>query len=197
MSTQSQPFMRGAFSPTEPIPGLPGRNIGHFWSWAYSNLQENTVRPAFAEFMVGALLGVASDGRKVWDGVDLRYGDHSIEVKSSAYVQAWQQRQPSRIQFDIARKLAWDHDSNTTVEEPVRPADCYVFCLHREKDEDKANPLDVSSWCFWVLSTARINEVFGGQQSVVLSRIEALTDPVTAADLRRTVHEVLDMDRPK
>ena len=194
MSTVSQPQMRGAFAPAEPIPGLPGCNMGHFWSWAYSNLLENTVRPAFAEFVVGSILGVSGDGRKVWDGVDLRYGDHAIEIKSSGYVQAWPQTRPSNIQFDIGRKLAWDQRTNTTAMTPTRIADCYVFCLHDERDKAKANPLDVSSWRFWVLPTARIDQQFGDQRSVTLSRLAPLTDPVTATTLRRAVHEALGLE---
>ena len=194
MSTLPQPVMRGALAPTEAIPGLSGCNMGHFWSWAYSNLLENTVRPAFAEFVVGTILGVNGDGRKVWDAVDLRYGGHAIEVKSAAYVQAWPQAEPSRIQFDIARKLGWDHDTNTRVASPARLADCYVFCLYPETDKALASPLDVSAWRFWVLPTARIDLEFGDQRSVTMSRLAPLTDPVTATTLRRAVHEALGLE---
>ncbi len=53
MSTVSQPRLQGALAPAEPIPDLPGCNMGQFRSWAYSNLLENAVRPAFGEFVVG------------------------------------------------------------------------------------------------------------------------------------------------
>lgn len=194
MSTVPQPLMRGALAPAEPIPGLSGCNMGHFWSWAYSNLLENTVRPAFAEFVVGTLLGVTGDGRKVWDAVDLRYGAHAIEVKSAAYVQAWQQNEPSRIQFDIARKLGWDHDTNTRVASRGRLAHCYVFCLYPETDRAQASPLAVSAWRFWVLPTARIDQEFGDQRSVTMSRLAPLTVPVTATTLRCAVHEALGLE---
>lgn len=184
-------LMRGPHGPAEPIPGLPGTTLGDFWSWAYGNLLENTVRPAFAEFVVGSLLGVQSAARNVWDSVDLHWGDIKVEVKSSAYVQAWRQSRPSTIQFDIARKYPLVAEPNTYGPEQVRSADCYVFCLYPEQDEARANPLDVSAWRFWVLPTARIEAVFGSQKSVALSRIQSLTEAVTAQHLVAAVTSAL------
>ena len=183
--------MLGANRPGEAIPGLPGTTLGDFWSWAYSNLLENTVRPAFAEFIVGTLLGVQSTGRKVWDAVDLRWGDAKIEVKSSAYVQAWRQIRPSTIQFDIARKYPWDAETNISGPNKILSADCYVFCLYPEGDRAQANPLEVAAWRFWVLPTALIEATFGNQKTVTLSRIQTLTEAVTADTLSDAVTKAL------
>lgn len=187
--------MRGTRSPADPVPGLAGATFGDFWAWACSNLLENTVRPAFAEFIVGTLLGVESDGRKVWDAVDLKYGAHGVEVKASAYVQAWDQARPSRIEFDIARKRGWRQATNTYSTTPERAADCYVFCLYPEKDRQRADPAQVDAWRFWVLPTARIDAAFGDQKRVSLGRLEALTSAVSAATLRATVDAALDLKR--
>jgi hypothetical protein len=185
--------MQGHHGPEAPIPGLPGATLGDFWSWAYSNLLENTVRPVFAEFIVGVLLGVESDGRKVWDAVDLDWGDAKIEVKSSAYVQAWAAPDKGRsaVRYDIARKLPWHADTNITGSEQVRSADCYVFCLYPEQDETQASPINVAAWRFWVLSTGHIDATFGDQKTVALSRIQALTEAVDAQHLRSAVIKAL------
>jgi hypothetical protein len=126
--------------------------------------------------------------------VDLRYGDYAIVVNSAAYVQAWPQRELSRIQFDIARKLSWDHDTNTSAAATGRPADCYVFCLYPETHKAQATSLDVPAWQFWVLSTARLDHEFGDQRSATLSRLEPLTNRVTAATLRCAVHNALGLE---
>ena len=76
------------------IPVL-GVMVGEYWSWAYSGILNNTDRAVFAEFVVGSALGVTEAPRMEWDAIDLRYGDKTIEVKSSAYVQSWHQRQDS------------------------------------------------------------------------------------------------------
>ncbi|MDP9476496.1 MAG: hypothetical protein M3R38_12580 [Actinomycetota bacterium] len=105
----------------------------------------NTDRAVFAEFVVGTALGVTDAPRVEWDAVDLRYGEKTIEVKSSAYVQSWHREQdpPSQISFDLKERLSWDAATNTYRVEPSRAADCYVFCVYAEKDRSRANVLDV------------------------------------------------------
>lgn len=185
--------MRGPRSPADAIPGLAGSTLADFWRWAYGDLRENTVRPAFAEFIVGTLLGLESSSRPVWNAWDLDWRGARIEVKSAAYVQAWpaSRRGRSPIQFDIARKIPWTADTAETGTRPVRSADCYVFCLYPEQDEARADPIDVPAWRFWVVPTHRIEQVFGGQAKVALSRIEQLTPAVDAAGLRAAVEEAL------
>ena len=84
-----------------------------------------------------------------------------IEVKSSAYVQSWTS-EPSRIQFDIARKKAWDPNTRTYSYEAVRSAQIYVFCLHTEKNPGRYNALGVLQREFYVLRT----EVLDGESGV-------------------------------
>ncbi len=62
-----------------------------------SDLLSNRNRSIFAEFLVGAALGVLDKPRVEWDAFDLIYQGKKIEVKSSAYLQSWQQNSPSRI----------------------------------------------------------------------------------------------------
>lgn len=143
------------------LPGLPNTTITDFWTWAYSDVMSNTVRPHIAEFLVGHALGVLDKPRLEWDAVDLRYNNKKIEVKSAAYIQTWQQDKLSTIRFDIAKKKWWDAVTIAYSDIPERAADIYVFCLLDEKDKKKANPLDVSQWKFWVLSTGEIEERWG------------------------------------
>jgi hypothetical protein len=170
------------------IPVL-GVIVGDFWSWAYSDMLNNTDRAVFAEFVVGSALGVTEAPRVEWDAVDLRYGDKTIEVKSSAYVQSWHQGQDSlsRISFDLKERLSWDAATNTYRVEPSRAADCYVFCVYTEKDRSRANVLDVDKWAFYVVATEQINRLLGPQKTAALSTIQTLAGPVGYEQIKERV----------
>jgi hypothetical protein len=68
--------------PRTPLAGRRGATVCDYWRWAYSDLLSNTNRSVFAEYLVGLALGVVDRPRVEWDSVDLRYGDHKIEVKA-------------------------------------------------------------------------------------------------------------------
>ena len=169
------------FTPQSPYPisGSDNHTLSDFWSWAYSNILTNTNRSIFAEYLVGAALGVLDSPQIEWDRYDFQYQSIGIEVKSSAYIQSWHQERPSKIQFDIAKKLQWDYATNTfDPDYPCRCAECYVFCLFTGRDARHEEVLDTSLWKFYVLPTTIIEERFGEQKSVVLSRIEEVCEAV-------------------
>ena len=112
------------------IPGLSGKTVGDFWSWAYSDILNNRNRAIFAEYIVGSALDVVNEPRVEWDSVDLKYKGKGIEVKASAYLQSWRQGGLSKIVFDVAKKIPWDAQTNKYAKEPCRVADCYVFCVY-------------------------------------------------------------------
>ncbi len=171
-------------SPDEKFPDLNGVTVGAFWSWAYSDVQNNTDRAVLAEFLVGSALGVTDGVRIGWDDFDLLYHDKKIEVKSSAYLQSesWGERKLSRISFDIGERVSWGQ----------RAADCYVLCVHEEKERQKANVLDAGQWRFYVLSTDLINSELDSQKKAVLSTIERLTDSVSYEELKGAVDRTLE-----
>src|SRR3954467_9125568 len=83
----------------EPIAGADA-TLRDFWAWTLSDLRTNTVRPMLAEFLVARALGSKQRTRIEWDAYDvLSRDDVRVEVKSSAYLQAWQQARPSTISF--------------------------------------------------------------------------------------------------
>ncbi|HZC04783.1 MAG TPA: hypothetical protein VE338_04010 [Ktedonobacterales bacterium] len=177
-----------------PLVHMGNLTLGDFWSWAYSDLLSNGNRSVFAEFMVGAVLGVIATPRREWDAVDLRYGDKTIEVKASAYTQSWEPvAHPSPIRFDIGKKLPWDAQTNQTGVTRRRSADCYVFCLHNEQDREQAllRMLDATSWIFYVVATGRLERQFGDQKSVSLTALARLCEPVSYARLKAAVDSAL------
>ena len=64
----------------------------------------------------------------------MTFGSITLEVKSAAFVQSWQQALPSTISFPIEQRVA--------------TAD--VFCLLAEEDRDLLDPQDMSQWRFSV-----------------------------------------------
>ncbi len=183
--------------PNYKIPGLKDTSISDYWAWAYSDILTNTNRSLFAEFLVGKALDAIALPRVEWDCVDIRYHGKTIEVKCSAYIQSWKQNKPSKIKYDIGRRqkvdIACEYIPYHTGE-PVRFADCYVFCLYKEKDVDKANVIDISSWEFYVLPTLIINEKFSNQKSISLSVLEKNSNPVPYSKLKACIDSVLGLD---
>jgi hypothetical protein len=112
--------------PDTALPGMDGLILADFWSWAYSDVLSNGNRSVFAEFLVASALGITATPRREWDMVDLRYHEKKIEVKASGYVQSWAaSARPTNIQFDVAKKVPWDWQTNTLGTIPIRSADCY------------------------------------------------------------------------
>ena len=174
-----------------PVVGAAGATVGDFWAWAYSDILANTTRGVFAEYLVAVALGDVSRCRLEWDAADVRYRGLNIEVKSAAYAQTWTQKQPSAIRFDIAKTRSWHAESNIYDTDLKRSADCYVFALFSDLDNPRRHVADVSFWRFFVLPTACMDEKFGDQKTVALSRIEAMETSVEWRELRRAIDECI------
>jgi len=86
----------------EEFAGCPA-TVLDFWRFAMPDLRTNNVRGYLAEFLVAQAVGAA--GAKVeWDAYDvLTPSGTRVEVKSSAYLQVWEQRRLSRIVFSGLR----------------------------------------------------------------------------------------------
>jgi len=168
-------------------------SILDFWQWAGSDLLNNRERGIVAEFLVARALGVDDKLRVEWDAKDLvTKSGVPVEVKSAAYVQSWAHDELSYISFDIAPRKGWDADSNSYATRIGRAADVYVFCLLAEQDQTRVDPLDVAQWKFWVVSSQRLTEQLGDQESAALSTIERVAGlPVALDELASAIEELL------
>ncbi|SFE80715.1 hypothetical protein [Alteribacillus iranensis] len=127
--------------------------VSDYWRWAYSDLLSNRNRGILAEFLVGNALGLTDTPRIEWDKADFEYHGKRIEVKSGAYIQAWKQKQLSKIIFNIPKAKSWDYKTGEMSQDSKRNSDCYVFCVYRDQDKTNYDVLDVSRWEFYVVST--------------------------------------------
>ncbi len=164
-----------------------------FWKWAHSDLIGNAERGILAEYIVSSAFNTDNKCRVEWDAYDILTEDGiKIEVKTSAYLQTWHQDKYSNINFGIRPTKGYDYKTNTYEEEVKRKADIYVFCVHKHKDENTINPLDMNQWEFYVLNTKVLNEKKGNQKTISLKGIIELGAVLCSYDkLNKTVHEEL------
>lgn len=160
----------------EPIYDAKGKQISSildFWQWAYSDIIGNIERGHFAEYLVACALNVRQNTRVEWDKYDvLTNDDISIEVKSSGYVQTWQQKGKSKISFSIRPTRAFNSKTNAYEEKIKRQAQIYVFCVHNyEKKDEGINPLDMKQWDFYILPTEKLNMEVKEQKTISLQKI--------------------------
>jgi hypothetical protein len=148
----------------------------------------------FAEFIVGRALGIAYGMRRDWDYVDHEYGKKTIEVKATGLAQRWRQgKKRSAPSFDIAKKIPvrWGEPDAEEGVQAVRSADCYVFCIHTDKEAATANALDLNHWKFLVISKEKLNREFGDQKSVACSVIRKHCEETDFVGLKATVDACL------
>jgi len=148
--------------------------LTEFWSWNQSNLIENRTRGILAEFIVKKALGIDSDNRIEWDNFDLISNKgKKLEIKSAAYIQSWEQKKYSEINFGISPTVGTkDNPKYDGIKR--RWTDFYVFCLLRNKDQKTINPLDLSQWTFFVLNTEVLNEQKPEQKTIGINSLLAL-----------------------
>jgi hypothetical protein len=165
--------------------------VSDFWQFALSDLRMNNARGYLAEFLVGKALRIERLTRVEWDAYDLLYGDITIEVKSSAFLQAWDQKKVSTLSFSGLQGTRYHPRALLGGEDPLGKrynAMVYVFCVHTALTHEKYNPLDVSQWEFHVVSRSAL--VALGLQSVGIRTVRKLAHgPTSWANLEYAVAE--------
>lgn len=168
--------------------------VTDFWRFAMSDLRMNNTRGYLAEFLVTRSLGI--DAQRVeWDDYDVLWEDVKIEVKSSAYLQAWAQRRPSQIRFTGLRGRSWGDITAGLADERTYKADVYVLSVLTTKHHDSYNPLDVNAWEFYVLPRAAVADL--NVASLSLVTVARLTDPVAYAGLASAVRAASATTEPR
>ena len=148
------------------------RNLIDFWQWAYSDIIGNAERGNLAEYLVALACGVDKKTRISWDSYDLELENGTkIEVKSSAYLQSWKQKDYSKPIFNIPKTFAWDYKENIYDKERKRQADVYVFALLAHKDQETINPLDTNQWEFYIISAREMDNNVGETKQISLEKI--------------------------
>ena len=154
---------------------INGKSLNHdllsFWQWSSSEILGNALRGVLVEYIVSIDIGCEQQVREEWDAYDLITPDGiKVEVKSSSYLQSWEQKSLSKISFGIQPTRIWE-SSNTYSKEAKRQSDVYVFCVLAHKDKDTVDPLNLAQWDFYILATKVLDEKAGMQKSISLSSL--------------------------
>jgi len=166
------------------------KTLYDFWAWAFSDLVSNTERGKLAEFIVAMAVGLTDGISGSWESYDLLTPDGiRIEVKTSAYLQSWAQKEFSQIRFGIRPTHAWNSEENIYADTLQRQADVYVFCVLKHKEQETLNPLDLDQWEFYTLSTEVLNRGANNQKTISLYCVVSLgAIKSNFADLSQEIH---------
>lgn len=145
-----------------------------FWKWMGSDLISNSLRGIFAEFIVGLDIGVIDDIRTEWAPFDLKYQGLCIEVKSSAYLQSWNQRSYSKIIFSIAPSSIWDSSTNQYISKKSRSSHFYVFSVLNNKNSKTIDPLKLEQWEFYIIPTYKLDKYLDNQKTISIGSLRKL-----------------------
>lgn len=156
-----------------------------------NDLRMNNTRGYLAEFLVARALGLHNVSRVEWDAYDLLLDDIRIEVKSSAYLQAWEQPKPSRIVFSGLRGTRYHPRHGYDPGGKRLNAHVYVFCVQTAMTHEDYNPLNLGQWKFYVVKRSSLDS--HGASSVGLDAVVRLsTGATTWADLGTTVRRAAE-----
>lgn len=159
--------------------------VRDFWAFAMGDLRTNNVRGYLAEFFVAKAVGAT--GRRIeWDPYDVvTPSGVRIEVKSSGYLQVWEQAKPSTIAFGNLKARTWSPRDGYSHSKALN-ADVYVFAVQTARTHDEYDPLDVSQWRFYVVARAALEA--RGCASVGLTTVESLAGgAVSYSELRSAI----------
>lgn len=174
----------------EPIAGTDS-TVLDFWSWANSDLRDNIMRSRLAEFLVAIALDALDEPRVEWREYDVLTPSRiKVEVKSSAYLQAWPQKQLSVILFSGLSSRTWSPETHYGPQRELH-ADIYVFAVVRARTHEEYNALDTAGWDFWVLPRSALQGL--GMRSIGLTTVKRLAgDPVSFDELRARVESTVE-----
>lgn len=172
---------------------LRNATVLDFWQWAFSDLQANNIRGIFAEWLVAKLLGIPLTVRDSWIEWDLITSEGiKIEIKTSAYLQTWSQKRPSKIVFTGLKGRMLDSETNQYASIATYNADIYVFCLHIEQNPDKWDALNLNQWRFYLLTKNDLERL--GQNTLSLNPLRNISRELKAQELAHEVKEIIEVN---
>jgi hypothetical protein len=186
----TEPFLDGE----EPL----GFDLLSFWQWGVSDVVNNVTRGILAEYLVAKAVDATDGVRDAWAAYDIDDPRGiKIEVKSSAYIQSWGQKELSKVSFSYKRSIRWNSVTGDYDKIAKRHADVYVFALLVHKDKPTINPMDLSQWCFYVVPTSVLNARERSQDSITLASLNTLAPhnkPVKYRELRDAIAKAADLN---
>lgn len=149
-----------------------GLCLQDFWRWAYSDILCNSSRGKLAEFIVASAIDAHYGIRNEWDPYDLvTKSGRRLEIKSSGYIQSWNQKSKSKIAFGIQPTQKWDEETGCYEAAIKRQSDLYVFSVLAHQDPNSVNPLNVDQWEFYILPTSILDREKKNQKTITFKSL--------------------------
>jgi hypothetical protein len=192
MDKHDPPTRPSALVPPKPTdlsgdePLLPGATVRDFWAWAMGDLRLNSTRGMLAQFLVARAVVDTRRHDDGWGNFDVLTPEGiRVEVKSSGYLQSWEQGRASAIRFGGLTGHPWSAATGYGAEREIR-ADVFVFCVQTATTPETYDPLDLAQWAFHVVPGETIRQT--GQRSIGLGTVRRLAGvPRAWSDLRSAV----------
>lgn len=172
-------------------------SVLEFWQYGFSSLNSNVLRGPLAEFLVENALKDAKDIgiRNPWGDSDVEHQHTNVEVKSSSYLQDWDQNNLTAIRWTglKAKKIFWNGAvAKQSTDDADYKSDVYVLALFKHQDHATLDILDMDQWCFYVLSKDHLREVSGDNRSVSLYALKKRNvEPVGFEELKSAIEQQL------
>lgn len=165
----------------------PGGTVKDFWRFALGDLRMNNARGYLAEYLVASALGIEDVRRIEWDAYDIIWKGITIEVKSSAYLQSWDQRRLSRITFSGLKGTRFHARYGYDPAGPRYNAMVYVFCVQAATAHDIYDQLDVGQWEFYIVPRSDLEVL--GDKSISLPTVQSRAGNKRSAEQLRDAIE--------
>ena len=164
--------------------------------WRYHNPNLYFQHGNIGEFLVASALGqkVTRD-QDYWALCDVEYRGRRIEVKTTAYYQKKKKKWgiSKARSFGIAPANSAYETENRKENRYERQNDIYVFCLNTGNTREESNPLQLLNWEFYVVPTAKINQVCGRKQKTIsLGRVRKLAGMCRYEQIKENVDRIID-----
>ena len=170
-------------------------NVEEYWAWAHGNLANNVERGLVAEYLVRHALELRDGPRDHWEvETDLTVEGRTIQVKSTAFLQSWEQSRESQAQFQLKRdKLN---------------CDLFIFAVWWPQGGVRpvvpVSIIDVGQWWFYLVTGDKLQKALDDKgsseaktASVSLKRLLEWTEAnrsrcVSFAELGREIRNIID-----
>lgn len=132
--------------------------VHDFWKWAFSFVNENTLRGILAQYLVAWAIGDDRDFYDPWRSYDLTAPTGKrIEIKTTAKAQVWEHGEENRKpKFEVTEKAYYTHEKGLDYSNIDFHADIYVLCHYKYEDSNTMDATNLSHWEFWVLTKEQL-----------------------------------------
>jgi len=160
-----------------------------FWRWAFSMLEDNTLRGIVGEYIVAWAIGVDNVIHDSWQAYDLLAPNgKKIEVKTTSFAQIWKHGEKNRRPLFVIKPTRYYTHEKGLENHMSYNADIYVLCYYFWTDSNSMDVTNIDHWKFWVFSLNELLGVLDGKKSIGIKKLEQTGHkPVDASQLKEII----------